>query len=576
MGALVPHVQRPVTQRLRFGPFRGMRTAAEERASDPSLVQYALNMLPDDPVHGGAYVVRPPVIATSGFPSGFVRGFARYTSVSGTALQGTVGVAVTNGSTGVEIWSFSLATWTRQITGTVTAAAGVGLSSTGLPIYYLSRGGQLIVSDGENPPWMWDGTFAGGITLLSNCPPLYGPPTEYAGKIFGIKAADRRTIVWSEENDPTTGYQSGGFNNAWTISQQAEEPLVRLLGRNDGLYYWRSRGFGMIAGAVAGDFRTTHTHDAISSSLGTIDPRSVVDAGVALYWYDTSERVMRYAIGGLPQDMAPDVGVTGHRTQGDELLTDSLPQWARESSYIRAPDNVTATLVEANDVTRRPQIWMGLSGTRGGALPPERSSLILVLDAVTGAPLGYLGGPLGTLGVAYHLTAVPPSLAGGSITSLQPQPFRDVVLSAQTNNSGPPLLWQWVPASGPVSADAFTGLPVTGYLLGPVAGGDDTTEQVWTRCDVATRLPAKAVGETAATIQLTPLSPTNASPGVLTANPAPDPVNLTTGKTSYGLDSLGRWLRPLFTCQWNGTAQGYGIQGYTLHATAASEDPDAA
>lgn len=560
MGTLVPHVQRPVTQRLRFGPFRGMRTAAEERASDPSLVDLALNMLPTDPERGGAYVVVPPVVQTSGLPVGSRTGYISFPDPGATTASHFT-LTIAEGA----LWWLTATSptgWGQVVSASVLAGAGVGLATSD-SFTYLVINQKLLVSDGVNTPWTWDGTPEGGITLLTNCPPLYGQPTEYAAKLFGIKASDRRTVVWSEENDLTTGYQAAGFNNAWTIGQQSDDKLTGIYGRNDGLYYWRPHSTGRIIGAVAGEFRTTHTQDAVSSVTGLVDRSSLVDAGDALWWYSTEERIVRYSPGsGIIADVSPVVFAVG----AEQILPTVGPNWGpsrKPGATVDVASHASGALIGPNETTARTQVWFSVPAPVFGfpALGDRVDhEIILVYDAETARPLGYLWQPNRT-GPGRHLAAsmVTPNFLGAT-------PRRIAISDDLFNN---PVLW------AAYQSPPFVNTTV-GTLVGPVAGGDDTAEWAWIRCDVATRLPAKPATESGATLVLKPLGPTVANPGTLTATPNPDAVNLTTGKTTYGLDTLGRWLRPLFTCIWNGTGQGYGIQGYTLHATAASEDPGAA
>ncbi len=555
----------PTTKRFRpprrvrqaFGPFKGMRTAVEERASDPALVDYAYNMLPTGP--DGAYTVRPPVGATAGLPVTDRRGYHSFTDASDVVHIVTIA--------GSELWTLENNTsWAKRISGATLAAASIGISGSDA-IGFCTFAGKLVVSDGTNTPWAWDGTQEGGLTLLSACPVLYGPPTEYGGKLFGIKAADRRTIVWSEENDPTTGYEDAGFNNAWTIAQQADEPLVRLLGRNDALYYWRLHSTGAISGAVSADFRTTHTHDAVSVSEGTIDPRSIVDTGNALWWYTTDERIVRYVVGGGIEDMTPERSAS----PTDDLVPTAAAQWTRSTTQTRQVDTVTAALVGPNAVQRRRQVWFSLRGLGAGATTSD-GGIILAYDALTGLPLGWLGPSLLSSGVARNLTSI---TVGTNDLSFGNTGTVSVALS--DGNAGAPYVWQWAPSGSTATTDAFSPTTaLTGILVGPIAGGTDDIEMAWLDCAVSTRLPPKGNTEAAATIALLPSTSSDLLGTMLSTTVVPHPAIVTTGRTVFWIEEIGRWFRPTFLLTWNGVAVGYGIQGYTVSAAGANEDPDAA
>lgn len=165
--------------------------------------------------------------------------------------------------------------WSTDTSSTVVSTANLTSASivlsTTARCYAVTFDNKMIISDGTNTPFAWDGTSgAGGLTELTNAPVFFGQPTVYYGKLFAIKNTDQLTIVWSEENDPTTGYEAGGFNNAWTLGQTNSEHLVGILGTNEALYYWRKTGIGIIRGAVTPDFSSSGTHDAVSESLGLI------------------------------------------------------------------------------------------------------------------------------------------------------------------------------------------------------------------------------------------------------------------------------------------------------------------
>lgn len=173
----------------------------------------------------------------------------------------------------------------ESLTAAQLAAASVAISSTAI-VYMTTFANQLVVTDGVNTPWMWDGTAGGGITKLTNAPVAYGPPAVYYAKLFFIKNTDRGTIVWSEEAAANTGYEAGGYNNAWTLSQTASEPLVAIGGTNEYLFYGRATGCGLIRGAVTSTFTSTGTHDAVSDSIGVAHPVSFAVVGDTIAFAD--------------------------------------------------------------------------------------------------------------------------------------------------------------------------------------------------------------------------------------------------------------------------------------------------
>lgn len=173
------------------------------------------------------------------------------------------------------------------------SGGAVTFAATGL-VYVVNYNGTLIFSDGTNTPFSWDGTSGGGLVKLTNCPALYGQPVVYYGKVFGIKASDRRVLVWSEEYAANTGYEAGGYNNAWTLAQTSQDPLVCLIATNQALYYFRRFGVGAITGAVTPDFASTGTLDAISYRIGTPSPKGALLGPDGSIWFsDYDDRPWR-------------------------------------------------------------------------------------------------------------------------------------------------------------------------------------------------------------------------------------------------------------------------------------------
>lgn len=185
------------------------------------------------------------------------------------------------------------------------SAASVTLASSGF-IYAVPFNGQLVISDGANTPWMWDGTAGSGITKLTNAPVAFGSPTVHYAKLFFIKNTDRGTIVWSEENAANTGYEAGGYNNTWTIAQTGSRTLRAIHGSNEALYYWRAVGIGAIRGAVTSTFSADGTHDGISTEVGlggvTSYQHHPLAVGGHLWFCDADERPYRLSLGGGPPE----------------------------------------------------------------------------------------------------------------------------------------------------------------------------------------------------------------------------------------------------------------------------------
>jgi hypothetical protein len=173
-------------------------------------------------------------------------------------------------------YNWSTNVWTESVTAANFATASITLSATAR-CYAISFSDTVVVTDGVNLPWTWDGTAgAGGLTSLTNAPVAYGPPTVYYGKLMFIKNTARGTFVWSEEATANTGYEAGGYNNAWDFVQTATEGLVALAATNDALYIFRQNSCSAVTGAVTTDFKTTGTREALAPDIGTRAPGSVL------------------------------------------------------------------------------------------------------------------------------------------------------------------------------------------------------------------------------------------------------------------------------------------------------------
>lgn len=248
-----------------------MRYRVDPERRDPGYALFAEDMIPADPINGGAYVRKPSDQLTT------IKG-ASATTIQHLGVfrkrSGFVGVSVVDG----EIYTLSGTTWSRQVTTANLTTASITMSAT-VRVFCVSFNNTYVFNDGVNQPFTWDGTAgAGGLTLLSNAPSkCYGKPTVYYGKLFFIKdaaasSADRSKIVWSEEYAANTGYEASGYANVWTLEQSGSGALYALVGTNSGLYYFRRDGIGVIRGAVTPAFTTSGVHDDVSSVVGTTCP----------------------------------------------------------------------------------------------------------------------------------------------------------------------------------------------------------------------------------------------------------------------------------------------------------------
>lgn len=170
---------------------------------------------------------------------------------------------------------------TRLTAAEITAGTGAPVLSATARVYCAILNDLLIVSDGVNLPFTWDGTAGAGVVEMDNAAVFYGQPVVYYSKVFGIKNAERDTIVWSEEGLPNTGYEAGGYTNVWNLGGTQGEALFGLTASNEFLGILRPRSTTAIYGPVADQFKSTGTRNAVSERLGTSSPggTAVLDEG---------------------------------------------------------------------------------------------------------------------------------------------------------------------------------------------------------------------------------------------------------------------------------------------------------
>lgn len=296
-----------------FGPWKGMRYS-EELVPGRDYVLHALDMqLLDD----GTYWRRPAWDAprSPSFGNPTAQGIFAFNSAAGTML-----IAFAKG----DLWKCDGSSWTLLYTNATIASTGITLSTTA-QIYGCQFGNVMVFNDGINQPWTWDG---GTFVKLTNAPTkCFGKPTVYYAKLFFIKdvasgGADRNTLVWSEENQPNTGYEAGGFNNSWPLVQMGQGPLYAIIGLNDGLYYFRRTSIGVVRGAVTPDFRAAGVHDDVSLEHGTTSPRGVCFYRERIWFVDTTGHPMMFPIGGPMEPLWQQIeGAMGDLGEGSYLMS---------------------------------------------------------------------------------------------------------------------------------------------------------------------------------------------------------------------------------------------------------------
>jgi hypothetical protein len=271
-----------------------MRDAPEPTAGAPDLALLVENMV-RTPGPPNAGLTSRPGFSVMGAALG--SGGVRTTQALLTWTKAT-GVRETTAIVGGKIYGYTWSsdTWTEVVTAANLTTATITLSATAR-VALVPFADGLVVSDGVNTPFWWDGTSGAlGLVEMTNAPVFYGPPTVYYSKLVGIKASNRNTVVWSEEGDPNLGYEAGGYNNAWDNPGGYSDPLTSVAGTNEALYVFRERVSIAITGAISADFATAGTRSNLSEDVGTLSPWAtfVTTDGVVVVDADAQPWLMRY------------------------------------------------------------------------------------------------------------------------------------------------------------------------------------------------------------------------------------------------------------------------------------------
>ncbi len=326
---------------VRCGPWEGVTDTVEPQTARPNRAQLMRNCYATTTDTGVAVVGVPGFVKVgSQLGSGGARA-AQWVGQYNTTLGVKKSVVIVNGT--IIEYDHGTDAFTTVVSAANFATATITISTTAR-IYCVVFNDKLVVSDGVNKPFSWDGTAgAGGLTPLSNAPVAFGQPVVYYFKLFFIKATEPDTIVWSEEGLENTGYEAGGYANAWNLGGTKGEKIVALPSTNEYLGLSRPRSATTITGAVNDQFKTTGTRNAVSERVGTNSPGGtlVLDEGTLLVDAD-----------GKPQFW--------WRGSGFEQ---NPPLWADCETTVRPIPRITLTNVEIIPDDQANLIWVGLPET---------------------------------------------------------------------------------------------------------------------------------------------------------------------------------------------------------------------
>lgn len=314
-------------RKFQVGPLLGLRDSYDPFvSSDPQRAVVIENMYPIELDKPSAFVGRPG-FDQAGAQLGATNKRTGQLVYQFTKQDGTEYTVAIVGGQGIYTYNWSTEAWSQVVTVANLTTASITLSETAR-CYAVTFADKMVITDGVNKPFTWDGTSgAGGLASLTNAPVIYGQPTVYYNKLFGIKNTERNVIVWSEENDPTIGYETAPYSNSWQLVQANVGALFVIVGTNEALYYFRANSIGAIRGAVTPEFSTDGTREGVSETVGTLSPAGVVYKESRLYFVDSRAR---------PHVIQPGAGAT--------------PHWEDIHETLRSIDTTAANLAEADCV----------------------------------------------------------------------------------------------------------------------------------------------------------------------------------------------------------------------------------
>jgi len=544
---------------VRAWPSLHMQTHAE--AQRPYLT---INLYPEDPWDGeGGLVLRPgrrrfTAGSTAARLASNVGAQLIFDANFGQSLVKTVVVA------GGQIYSlnWTAKTITTEITTAQLTAASITLSST-VQCYACMFGNVMVICDANtNRPFTWNGTTGVGLTSLTNGPArVVGAPTVFYAKLFFIKGTDHLTVVWSEENQANTGYEAGGFNNAWSLTQTGRSWLTAIQGTNEGLYYFRNTSVGVIRGAVTTDFQTAGVHDDISQVYGCENASNVLFAQNTLYWADPGARLFRYTPGGgAPLELTQQlINFSRHRSmglQGADNLDVQSPWNADESTT----GELRGVFTGAKGVTFNPVLQQVRLAVVGAAT----TNLLVLFDARTGQFQGIWHYAAGTsIATNYGALVVATDTTNGAAQLTQSDVMTDTLGYVF-----------WAPLGDRTQAETryadevfnSAGSAFAGSLIGPMHGRSEAADWHFDRLDVSL---ITRVGSNVVTVR----GHTPRQTGTLLSQVVADGNNAER-RFSFGLNLNGRWCVPVIKV--NGATDGvsrWTILGYALRGRRASETP---
>lgn len=521
---------------LEDGPWDGMLDSISPTAKNTGKYLLGQNVYPLDPDLGDEMVGRPGVRQMGQQLAGRVQGKYQFKKSTGQ----TYTVAVAGGKFYTLDWPNEL--WTEIVTTAQLLAAGIVLDAVNKVAFLTTSDERLFVSDGIHKPWLWDGTAGGGVTYLANAEPMYGQPRLSYARVIGIVAGEPSAIIWSETDDPATGYRSGGFNNVWAPTQNDPNRLYSIIATNSVIYASRARSTLPLEGPPGPGFSTDNTRDSISDTIGTLAPFATVLHDVNLLTLDADMH---------PQFMRP--GGAGF-----------IPLWRELRQTTRQLSKDPNLMQKCMTVFYEPASLFLIAVPDSGQ---AECNMLLVYDAKGELPRAvaiWRGWEMTSLAMVENPNGQPYLFHGDSTGR--------VYLHGNPDDAAP---WDDFMASGTVAIEHILEQQPQGYST--------KKEKVYDRIDLALR------GLNQMTLLVSAVTPQGASAEqqivvgqnfqgfdvILFDVGLFDPGGTTTQEThgDCGIDLEGRWIKTKVRHQTLG--EQFGIGAITVAAYTTDDDPEA-
>jgi hypothetical protein len=363
-------------KRVAFGPLVGMRDSSDSSVSnDPKYARLLQNVMPIELDKPSTMTGRPGFDKILSTQLGTTSGSFPWTSRTGQLVHHFVRE---DGNERTLIWvGGHLYNYNPTLDSSAEVTAGSVTWDQTARYYAVTFGDTVVYHDGTNTPRTKEPIANSGVEL-TNAPVFYGQPVVYYAKVFAIKSTERSVIVWSEENDPTIGYEAVPYSNSWQLGQTDQEPLYALAATNEALYYFRARSIGTIRGAVTPEFTTDGTHEGISQSVGTVSPDGVCVVGSRVFFIDADARP-HVIDGGQAIDLSANLRETLRgldKTKLDKAITRYDPTTGLVLfGVVEIGQSEPSVILAINPVLNLPvAVWRGFSFSALGIVRPALST----------------------------------------------------------------------------------------------------------------------------------------------------------------------------------------------------------